>query len=54
MEIEKEENPQVVNENKKSDSWKMIGLGSATGILNRMLYHQIQFLPLPLMTQNLM
>jgi hypothetical protein len=33
MEIEKEENPQVVNENKKSDSWKMIGLGSATGIL---------------------
>ena len=33
MEIENEGKPQVANENKKGDSWKMIGLGAATGIL---------------------
>ena len=33
MVTENEVNPQVANENKKGDSWKMIGLGGATGIL---------------------
>ena len=33
MEAENEENPQVVNESKKKDAWKLVGLGGVTGIL---------------------
>lgn len=33
MEEKNEENPQVVNNDKKNANWKMIGLGGATGIL---------------------
>jgi len=33
MDAENEENPQVVNESKKKDAWKLVGLGGVTGIL---------------------
>lgn len=33
MPTENEENPQVMNENKKNVPWKFVGLGAATGVL---------------------